>query len=323
VHGGAIIVWSCGKPRYDVIEIPVEGVTLGRFELDENDNGLRGDHLRIELTQQGYYKVVDLGGSNGVFVFTTRVTGAYMGPAPLIVLASRTVLVLVKDIRPFRGVSLSQRGDLTVAGTSAELCRAVDAAALAEQNITLDGTFWVGRELGRSYAERIGGAHIFIDARIAGRIDEMLSATRYRTVILALTRPLAEHEVAGVATWLETDTRFVTVVKPQAVSFVGMPPDVRTRLTEHHLQIPRMRLDELAPTIHEIIQERYPGTHISESVIVHVLYQAFSRDEDDVLREFTTMVERWHPQSQFRSRDLKWAYPDPTGNYCIVGRSRP
>jgi len=323
---GVVIVWSRNAPRLVALRIPPEGFSLGRDSIDPEDDRLSRDHVRVFPLPDHRIGIEDRS-TNG-----TRINNADLDPEaaatwvrpPGILRIGRTVALLVDDIERYEQCEWSRVGDVPVGVTLGDTVRRVREAALAEASITLDGTFWVGRELGHSYADAVGGGRVYLDTAVTRvPMDRVLSRDAYRTVILALTRPLENQDVFALRTWIETDTRWVIVMKREAESFRGLPKSIQDRLQLVRVRIPPLRLDELPQTLYEMVTERSPEALLHASAVEMLLEQSMHVDEDVLLFKLSQDLDRLGLTSKPRkiqSRHLSRHDLRSKPNYAQVGR---
>ena len=291
---GVIVVWSGSAPRHEVFRIPVDGCVLGREHADASDDRISRAHASVTIDRAGVF-VRDLGSRNGTFVNSHQIdeAGAFV-TLPAIVRTGRTVSIIVSDVRLYENESISRRGSLVVAGSLAEACRALDAAAIAEENVALFGTLSVGRALAATYAETIGGKTVEVVLGMAKLtpFDEMIAGATPRTIILVLRRPLTRPDEPELAAWLETDVRIACVARGRD-SLDFMPKEMIPRLTSRTIQIPALRIDELPATIFDRVRARAPDLTVHATFMESVLLESKEMHEDALLAEVDAAMTWW------------------------------
>jgi hypothetical protein len=301
---GIVVVWSGFEPCLETLRIPAGGIVFGREHADPSDDRISRHHAEITV-EDARISVADRNSRNGTYVNREGVGNGNVRPAlPAIMRTGHTLSVLVPDVRPYEHVPISRRGSVVVAGTLDKPCRALDLAAVEEENVLIVGTTSIGRELALHYARTLGGKHILIDrtanASPIGRVLDAAGAPR--TIILIVGQPLVDEDWETLATWLETDVRFVTVLRHDAEA-IGMPADIVRRLGARMITIPRLRFDELPTTIRQMFQARAPHARIHVSAIEHALLQSRDVDEDQLLETFRTAIDTWNRSGQTTFRD--------------------
>lgn len=300
---GIVVVWSGDKPRHDVYRIG-ERFVLGRDIVDATDDRISRQHTAFTIVDS-QLRVADCNSRNGTYLEHHAVTvlGA-TPPLPAIIRSGRTLSIALADCRGYEHVPISRRGSLVVAGSLAKQVRAVDAAALAEENVMIFGTASVGRELGLGYAKKLGGSCVVLETHAVGSIAKALEANApMRTVIVVVTSQLGEEHWAAFAPWFETDVRFVFVMRHETQP-LGMPTALAMKLAGTVISIPRLRFDELPTTLLDILRARVPDAQLHASAVEETLLRARITDEDVLLAAFRAAVDRWDRTGELRAEHL-------------------
>ncbi|MDQ3337837.1 MAG: FHA domain-containing protein [Myxococcota bacterium] len=287
---GVVVVWSGIRPRLETYRIPKEGLVFGREHADASDE--RISRLHMELTvEDGRIIVEDRNSTNGTQVNDFPVFGRSVRPwLPAIVRTGRTISMLVPDLRPYEHIPISRRGDIVVAGSLDHSCRAIDMAAIEEENVLIVGASSIGRTLGLEYARAIGGKHVLIAPTPQRSIaDAFEDVGAVRTVILDIDRPVTGDDLTTLASWLETDVRFVTCVRSES-HLRGNETSIVRALVARIIELPRCRFDELPTTFHEIIAARVPTATLHATAIEYALLRVRDMDEDLMLARFRDAV---------------------------------
>ncbi len=101
-------------------------------------------------------------------------------------------------------------------------------------------------------------------------------------MLLEYPASLTPRDLETLATWLETDVRFVTCVR-RAAELDGLPDRIRRWLAPVTLTIPEPRYDELPSVVHVAVQRAERGATVHATLIEELLLCA-TADEDDLLR---------------------------------------
>jgi transcriptional regulator of acetoin/glycerol metabolism len=153
---GVLAVFSDGTPLLVPVPLLRGSATLGRDEARGiADDTLSRRHADVRL-ERSRWTVTDHGSRNGTYVNGARVTGTVSVDGPRVVRLAYTVYLLVDDVRPFEGATVTVDGDrVTGPGFAAALAAARRAAA---DNLLLTGESGAGKELAaRAYHEAGGG----------------------------------------------------------------------------------------------------------------------------------------------------------------------
>jgi FHA domain len=295
---GIVVVWSGDKPRHDVYRIG-ERFVLGRDIVDRSDDRISRQHTAFSVLDSRIH-VADCNSRNGTYLERSPLDLAGLQPGlPAIVRSGRTLTVAIADVRPYEHVPISRRGSVVVAGSLDKQVRAVDLAALAEENVMLFGALSIGRELAVGYATKLAGTHVVIDTATITIARALDGVAAMRTIIVIVTGPIAAADWQALAPWLETDVRFVFVMRHETQA-IGMPTELAQRLAGTIISIPRLRFDELPTTLYETFRARFADGHLHASAIEAALVRARAIDEDQLLASFRAGLDRWDRQGAFR-----------------------
>lgn len=291
---GIVVVWSGHRPRYDAFAIPPDGLRLGRAQLDPGDIEISRHHVELTVLD-GRLGVRELGSRNGCLVDGEHLTHGQSREVgfPAVLRIGRTIAIAMHEVVPDR--ALDRRGAVVVASTLAEPCRALDAAARAEEHVAILGPLALGCELARSYAKTIGGDRIevMLDPMTALPMESSIDrACSPRTMILVLDRPLTLPDQPELEQWLETDVRIASVARCTD-SFKYMPKELRARMMPHVIEIPPVRLDELPATVFDRVQARAPDAKIHASLIENVLLRVPNLGEEHLTRYLEHALDEW------------------------------
>jgi len=293
---GVVVVWSGSRPMLETHRIPAEGLVFGRQHADPSDERISRAHVAFTI-QDSRIVVTDQNSRNGTFVNgrplvdnSETIEATVVDPA--IVRTGRTVSVLVADLRPYEHVPISRRGGLVVAGSLDRVCRAIDIAAVEEEHVLILGARSIGRSLALDYAIKLGGKYVVIDTSQAGvSVTAALeAASSPRTIILLAFRDFEPAEGAAIASWLETDVRFVTIANWDGV-LRQLPEGVPERLSARQITIPMCRFDELPTTLADMLDARSPRTKLHASAIELLLLRARDMGEDKLLAQFRRAID--------------------------------
>jgi len=286
IRGGAVVIWSAGAPQLVAFEIPAggSGLMIGR-DLIGTDDRISASHVRI-LATGNRLLVHDLGSRNGTRLDGQRLVGPnpYRTTPPTLLRIGRTLLLLVDDVTPYLGRSLTTRFRLTVGVSLLEPCRILDEAILEEAHVAIVGPRWVARALGRGYlASRDGG--IEIDAARHDPLESTLAAANPHTVLLESPDRLDQRDLQTLRNWLETDVRFVTCFRRRA-ELDALTPEISRWLCARTIEIPEPRFDELPSVIHTAVERAAAGITVHASAIEETLLALATGDEDAILQRF-------------------------------------
>jgi hypothetical protein len=241
---------------------------IGRELAADSDDKISRTHARVYWTGETF-EVTDAGSRNGTFVdgWSTK-EGVALRGLYTVLRTGRTVSVLVRDVRPFENITLERSGSLVVGGSLGPVLRALDEAAIAEDNVAFVGTTSIGRELARRYAERLESSVMHIDLELTPiplvkHVEKKLPA---RVMVIDVKRPFTIPDFAELHAWLQTDVRIVCVARdPDVFNFVEK--DTRARLLPHVIRIPEYRFDETPTMIHDVVGQRIHATVIEASLL--------------------------------------------------------
>lgn len=299
----AIALWTGHAPRLDVLAVPAEGLVLSRGLL--GDDRMSEPHARL-MPVDGRLEVADLGSKNGTFVAGNRMRDEPLRPhLPVLVRTGRTVLVLVADAAPYAGVRIERRGELVVGASLGPVCRAVDDAALAEDNLAIVGAPHVGRALARLYAAQRSGACATYDGSTS--LERAIASASGPPRTLVLDGVPRDEDRATLALWLETDVRVVTVVDT-ALPLASWPAVLALRT----VAVPHPRLDEWPTILHDLAGDVALHAGAVEAMLLDLWRtgeaSALARIRDDVA------TARAENRGELRDDDLTSA---PVQKYAI------
>ena len=299
---GVVVVWSGDKPLLETYRIPKEGLVFGRDHADPSDERISRLHMELTVDEDRII-VEDRNSRNGTTVNNFAVSARSVRPwLPAIVRTGRTVSVLVPDIRPYEHVPISRRGEIVVAGSLDRACRAVDMAAIEEENVLIVGAVSIGRTLGLEYARKLGGKHVLIAPTQQLSIANALEvAGPARTIILEIDRPVVGDDLVALSSWLETDVRFVTCVRTES-HLRGNETSMVRALVARLVELPRCRFDELPTTFEEMI-ERVPNATLHATAVEYALLRVRDMDEDLMLARFRDAITAFQGTGETIFRD--------------------
>jgi pSer/pThr/pTyr-binding forkhead associated (FHA) protein len=299
---GIVVVWSGDRPRHDVYRIG-ERFVLGRDIVDRSDDRISRQHTAFSVVDSRI-QIADCNSRNGTYLERQLLHVDGLRPGlPAIVRSGHTITIAIADVRPYEHVPITRRGSLVVAGSLDKQVRAVDLAAVAEDNVMIFGALSIGRALAVGYATKLGGTHLLIDTattQIARALDR---AAPMRTIIVIVTGPIGAADWQALAPWLETDVRFAFVMRHETQA-IGMPTALAQRLAGTIVSIPRFRFDELPTTLHEMFRARFAEGHLHVSAVEAALVRARTIDEDQLLGSFRAGLDRWDRQGAFRDANF-------------------
>jgi hypothetical protein len=270
---GVVVVWRDGEPCHDVRRLVDEVIEIDGVRIE----AFRGRGSYLEITQRGHARKVT--------------------HEPALLRFGDSVACVVGDVRPFENVNVTWIGKLVVAGSLGPTLRALEAAANAEEHISIKGAPIVANALARHYADKLG-AHVWFRPSGDQHLDHFLSTRApARTIVLELTRPLFDHDITMIRQLLETDLRFA-VVRPNDHYLAWLPPE----LAHDTLELPALRFDELPMTIVERVAAHASGAKIRAEAIEHLLDRAARHGE-----------EAWHPALERALEDWRRRSPRELG----------
>ena len=305
---GAVVVWSGNAPRLDTYRIPRAGFALGREHADRADDRIGGEHVRLFAIVDDRIAIEDAGSRDGTYVNGARIASVQQWALPAVVRAGHTIAVLVADVRPYEGVTITRRGKLPCAASLATACRILDRSARDEEHLGLLGSIHVGRALAHDYADTVGGNRVVVDLNVTklATIEEKLAGAAPRTMILEFARPLTLPDQPELEAWLETDVRIVSVAR-DLDAFKFMPKELTRRLTPRAIELPHYRFDELPTTFADMLAARAPTATLHATFVESALLQLRSTSEESLLRFVAATIERWVErggESVLRGREL-------------------
>jgi hypothetical protein len=303
---GVVVVWGGDKPCLDVHRIPQGGLVLGGD----------GSHAHISVVN-GFAVVIDQNSRNGTYVNGHHLgSGDHVeGPSlPAVVRTGHTVSVIVADVGPYEGATLSRRGSLVCAGSLATACTVLDRTARAEEHLAILGPLSIGRALAHNYADIVGGERVVANLDVVQLVSlaDRLKNSAPRTMILELSRPLTRPDQPELEAWLETDVRIVSIARGMD-SFKFMPKDLTARLCYRGVELPQYRFDELPTTI-------FDKTKAHASFIASALVHLKRMNEETLMRYVEGAIKQ-HVGQVLRDTHLnEYIAADRAGRDCIVGR---
>lgn len=146
---GVIVVFAQGSSRCMVIPMVSQTSRLGRDTfnaLSIDDSRVSREHLEISLTGANF-RIVDLASRNGTFVDGVRVTEPREVAAPRVLRAGDTIMIPVRDVRPFRESGVQRLGNAIVGPGLSRAWSLIDRAARAGEVVHIHGETGVGKEL--------------------------------------------------------------------------------------------------------------------------------------------------------------------------------
>lgn len=319
---GVLVCWSGYAPRLQVTRVPPQGLILGRAFASPTDERISATHARVWI-EDGSLGIEDLGSRNGTFAGGFQQDRARL-PLPQVLRLGHTVFAAVRDVEPYEGVT-----EPVVGAAFAAAERAVVAAARAEHNLTIEAGYRDATALVERYVATIGGERVVFDAsRAKQAFDDSLAMTRPRVVVLDLTNAaLSRHDMPALATWLETDVRFITMSWPEAHVLSTFDPAMLARMRECVVQVGNPRFDELPLQVVDIVRTVAPDIRIHATTIEGMLDRSTKFDAAWVVARFERALAAWRArmpnQPEVRMQDLiDDIDPPPSGAYCLVGGLR-
>ena len=321
---GLVVCWSGYEPRLQTIRLPPEGLVFGREHASATDERISRQHVRVRV-EGPVVHLEDLGSRNGTYINKWRKPEPARESLPAVVRAGHTVFAVIPDLEIYEELHEGR------CGAALERARAeVAAAALAEQNVTIEAGNHNAVELMRSYCATVGGEMVIYQPSIdAPSLDASLTDTKPRVVVLQLTASaLSFADMPTVKLWLETDVRFVTVMWPGSNALSMVDPTVVARLRERVIRVANPRYDELPFRVRDIVTTHAPNIRIHASVCEGMLLKAHQFDEEWVVPRFTKAVIEWYGSREpdctlLQMRDLIHAIePPPSAAHCVCGVPR-
>ncbi|HEX6244651.1 MAG TPA: sigma 54-interacting transcriptional regulator, partial [Polyangiales bacterium] len=148
---GAVVIFSAGQPISAALELPPDGLTLGRElprGLFERDDRVSRMHARIARVGSGF-RVDDLGSRNGTFVNGERIGEGYNAQGGAIVRIGRSLLWLVDDVTPFTRPKQEHDSGVgpVLGGRLLRAFAAIRSASRSGDPLCLRGESGAGKEL--------------------------------------------------------------------------------------------------------------------------------------------------------------------------------
>lgn len=321
---GVVMCWSGAGPYVKTLAIPPEGLILGRELVSPSDDKISRQHTRVRIVD-GALEITDLGSRNGTYLnkWYQNQQQPTRAPFPAILRTGSTVSAVLGDISPYDDIH--EEGRIGVAVERAGI--AIEAAARAEQNVTIEAGGLTAMALMRRYCDAFGGgAVVYRPYGDTPSLAAVLDGARPRVVVLVLTESaLSFLDMPTVKTWLETDVRFLTVSWPGANTLSMVDPLVVARLRERVIRVPNPRYDELPYRVRDLVREHAPEAAIHASVCEGMLLKSLEFDEEWVVPRFAAAVARWYAHGGVDHATLRMSDvvhdidPDRTTAVCVDG----
>lgn len=205
------------------------------------------------------------------------------------IVAGRSVFMLVDNIDAFERREIRRDPDLIVGGSTARVIDAVDAAAHAEDHVLILGPEHIAHPLARRYIAKVG-PHAWFRPGGDQHLDHFLSTrSRVRSVVIDLSRVPPEHDLRSLVNLLETDLRFV-ITYPDG----GPPTYLPDVLRAAAVTVPRWRSDETVIEIADAAAARHPHGILTATSVAHLLHRAAVTSRDRWLRLLEVALRSWN-----------------------------
>ncbi len=145
---GLVVVHAGGAARCDALEVPAEGLSIGRELLERlaiDDANVSRAHAVVRRSRG--LGVEDLGSRNGTFVAGVRVQGGEALPAGVPLRVGQTLFLAVDDVEAFRRSPTRAEGDRVVGPTLAACLNQLAIVAPRTRHLLVIGESGAGKEL--------------------------------------------------------------------------------------------------------------------------------------------------------------------------------
>jgi pSer/pThr/pTyr-binding forkhead associated (FHA) protein len=288
-----VIVWSGATPTVQAFRIPPAGLILGRELLDQTtDDRISRQHARVAW-RDNRFVVTDLGSRNGTYTGGHPLVDREVTVMPpSVVRTGRTVSVLLADIRPFEGGTISSAHDAIVGPSTAPLWREVEAIAAAGENLLVIGEAGSGKgRMARAYARARNRPDIVFNPLIQAVPLERVVGPKIETLILEQVSKLGLNNVAMLVKLLDTRRELrVATTAATPLEQAGLSPELAARLSARTVRLPplRERPDEMAFLVHDAVRGAEPALQIHSTLVEVCLLRPWPGN----VRELITEVSR-------------------------------
>jgi transcriptional regulator of aromatic amino acid metabolism len=318
---GAVVVWSGATPTIQAFRIPAAGLILGRELLDQTtDDRISRQHARVAW-RDNRFVVTDLGSRNGTYTGGHPLVDREVTVTPpSVVRTGRTVSVLLADVRPFEGGTISSTQDAIVGPSTAPLWREVEAIAAAGMNLLVLGEAGSGKgRMARGYARARNRPDIVFNPTIQAVPLERVVGPSIETLILEQVGKLGLHNVATLVKLLDTRPALrvaTTAIAP--LEQVGLSPELAARLSTRTIRLPplRERPDEMAFLVHDAVRGAEPALQIHSTLLEVCLLRPWPGNSRELIAEVSRCAHSVAAQGKnnIRGEDL-----DNDAGHMMVG----
>lgn len=318
---GAVIVWSGSTPTVQAFRIPSAGLILGRELLEHTtDDRISRQHARVAW-RDNRFVVTDLGSRNGTYTGGHPLVDREVTiTPPSVVRTGRTVSVLLEDIRPFEGGTISSAHDAIVGPSTAPLWRELEAIAAAGANLLVLGEPGTGKgRMARGYARMRNRPDIVFNPTIQAVPLERVVGPNIETLILEQVGKLGANNTATLVKLLATRPALrvaTTAVTP--LEQLGLAPELAARLSARTLHLPplRDRPDEMAFFVHDAVRGAEPALQIHSTLIEACLLRPWPGNSRELIAEVSRCAHNVAAQGKnnIRGDDL-----DNDAGHMMVG----
>jgi hypothetical protein len=317
-----VIVWTGATPTMLALRIPSDGLVLGRDLLGATtDDRISRQHARVAWRDRRFV-VTDLGSRNGTYVGGQPLLDREIAVAPPVVLrAGRTVAVLIDDVQPFEGRTVSSTQEAIVGPSMSPTWQAVEAAALAADHLVLLGEPGSGRgRLARGYARTRNRPDTAFNPTIHAVPLDRVVGPRIETLVLEEPTRLGASNITALGRMLDAraELRVVTTAVAVVELVAALGPELATRLARRTIEVPplRARPDEMAFLAYDAVRGAEPALHIHSTLIESCLLRPWPGNARELLAEVARCAHTVAAQGKnnIRGEDL-----DHNAGHLMVG----
>ncbi|MBA3454375.1 MAG: FHA domain-containing protein [Deltaproteobacteria bacterium] len=318
---GVVVVWSGAIPVVSAFRIPEGGLVIGR-ELLENttDDRISRQHARV-MWRDKRFIVTDLGSRNGTYAGGHALVDREVTvTAPSVVRTGRTVSVLLEDVTPFEGSTISSQHDAIVGASTQGLWREVEVCAAQNINLLILGEPGSGKgRMARGYAKIRNRPEAVFNPTIQAVPLERVAGPAIETLILEQVGKLGPQNLATLIKLLDSrPTLRVVTTAVMALEHLGMPAEVAERLSTELIVLPplRDRPDEMAFLVHDAVRGAEPALQIHSTLIEACLLRPWPGNSRELVAEVSRTAHTVAAQGKnnIRGEDL-----DNDAGHLMVG----
>jgi transcriptional regulator of aromatic amino acid metabolism len=316
-----VIVWSGATPTVQAFRIPSAGLILGRELIEQTtDDRISRQHARV-VWRDNRFVVTDLGSRNGTYTGGHPLVDREVTiTPPSVVRTGRTVSVLLEDIRPFEGGTISSTHDAIVGPSTAPLWRELAAIAASDANLLVLGEPGTGKgRMARGYARARNRPDIVFNPTIQAVPLERVVGPNIETLILEQVGKLGANNLATLVKLLGTRPALrVATTATTSLDQLGLDPELAARLSGRTLRLPplRDRPDEMAFFVHDAVRGAEPALQIHSTLIEVCLLRPWPGNSRELIAEVSRCAHTVAAQGKnnIRGEDL-----DNDAGHMMVG----